>query len=170
MNNIKKIISVALVAFLCITSTITTFAKNDNSVKIETGIDEDIYEMIEAHENNTFVEKNESNKMQTRELFKTFGMEEQSEESVKYIYDNKRVDENTYQATRIAMYSLEQESQGSKNGVIIFCRIVYDEKDFGDPWSYVMLKKVKGGVVQNNGNYWCEFLQLKYHQIYLNSY
>lgn len=150
----------AMTIIFCFSYNMVVFAQESNNIEVEGKIDQDIYEMVEAYKNGLFSEKNENRKIQTRQLFSSLGMNE--EENVDYIYDNKQIDENTYEATQIAFYSLEQENQGSKDGVIIFCRIVYDTKNFGDPWDYVMLTKVKGGVVQNNGNYWCEFLKMRY--------
>ncbi len=57
---------------------------------------------------------------------------------------------------------MEQETQRASNGVVLFCRIVYDEKYFVGSQPCIRLTRVKGGVVRNGDTYWCEMLQLKY--------
>lgn len=116
----------------------------------------------------TFVEKNDSQTMKPEEIFLKSGMAKtQSNDDIKvdYIYDITRTDEDTYEATRIALYdvSLEQTSQGQKSGVVLFTTIVYKEQHFGKPWSFVMLTQIKGGVVKNDTNYWCENISFRYH-------
>lgn len=162
MKRVKRILCLAMAFLLCFLFNMSVFAQENNDIKIEGNIDQDIYEIVEAYKNGTFIEKNENARISTNQLFRSLGISEQNDEKVKYIYDNKKVDEDTYEATQIAFYSLEQENQETQDGVILFCRIVYDVKNFDNSNDYVMLTKVKGGVVQNNGNYWCEFLKMRY--------
>ena len=129
----------------------------------ENGIDADIYQLVSEYQNGTHVQDIESKEL-AEKAFNTFGLQEASNDNVNFIYDVNQVDSATYEATRIAFYTpLEQETQGEESNVIIFCRIVYEEKYFNDdPWPYIMLKKVKGGVVQNSDLHWCEHLYIRY--------
>lgn len=133
--------------------------------RIEGLIEPEIYQMVEDYKNGTFIQRNESAALEPEDIFSAFGVDKISKDDfdVDYIYDIKKIGDDSYAATRIAMVSLEKEDQGTSNGVVMFTRITYEEKYFnGNPWSYVKLTKVGGGVVQNNGNIWCEALYLKY--------
>lgn len=119
--------------------------------------------MVTDYENGVFIERNDSKKISPQTLFAQTPSFNNLNGTVNYLYDVRKVEENKYAATQVALYSsLRQETQGEKNGVIVFCRIVYDEKDFGKPWSFVKLQSVEGGVVRNNDLYWCEFLYMRY--------
>ena len=127
----------------------------------------DVYELIEEYKNGTYsVGTNDKNGI-AQALFEGTADEadyESKDADVKKLYNLKKVAENTFEATQVSLYSLENTTQGQMKGVIIYNRITYNTKSFnGDPWNYVMLTKVSGGVVQNNGNYWCEALYLRYH-------
>lgn len=160
-----------MVIALCLSFTINVSADNLNEIKVEGKIDDDIYEMVKAYKGGTFTPSNESSSIEPRQLFSAFEINEEDGGNINYIYDLKQLDEDTYEATQIVIYTvLEKEEQGSQNDVILFCRIVYDKKPFfGNPWSYVMLIKIEGGVVQNNNNYWCEFLKMRY-SVYGDAY
>lgn len=136
---------------------------NEQGPFISGTIDADIYNMVTNYENGTYQERNESNTVTPSKLFGSTRSTFDLNGTTEYLYDIKKIDNDTYAATQVALYtSLRQESQGTKNGVILFCRIVYDEKDFGQPYTFVKLQKVESGVVRNNNLYWCEFLRMRY--------
>lgn len=170
----KKALCFFFVMTLVFAASTSAFASNNtdaemnSNVKVEGPIDPEIYQMVENYQAGTFKERNESKTLKPEALFNSFGLgveqiKQGSDIFVEYIYDIKQMEPETYEATRVALVSLEQETQGSYRSVVIFCRIVYQEKSFsGNPWSYIMLTKVKGGVVQNNGDIWCETLRMRY--------
>lgn len=146
---------------LCIVSNASSLQENTD-IKVEGAIDKDIYDMISAFENNTYVERNEDSTLMASEAFSTFGVGEE-EDNTTYLYDTKQIGTNTFEATRVALYaaSLEQSNQNELYGVVLFVSIVYNREYFNGIPCY-MLTRVKGGVVQNGSNYWCEALAFRY--------
>lgn len=173
----RKLSCIVLVVGLCVTTHFgSVYAQttdfNDSQITEKTYIDPDIYQMINDYERGTFVERNEDEDINAKQILDSFGTtsETSTTADIKYLYDVKELDSNTYAATRIALYSsLRQENQDEKNGVIVFCRIVYEQKDFGKPWGFLKLTGVESGVVRNNDNYWCEFLKMRY-RVYGSAY
>lgn len=135
-------------------------SSNNKNLTIEDNIDQYIYDMVDAYDNGTFVEHNDSKTLKPSNLFSESSTMSKTNDKVDYIYDISKVDEDTYKATQVAF--LEDTRQGSNNGVAMFCTIVYDEKDFGRDWSYIMLTRVKAGVIRETGDYECKRLRIRY--------
>lgn len=72
-------------------------------------------------------------------------------------------------ASCISFYDLDKSNQNEQNGVTIYVAIEYAKKDFGEPWDYVMLNKIKGGVVRQTGNISCSSLSFRY-SVYGDAY
>lgn len=85
--------------------------------------------MVTDYENGVFIERNDSKKISPQTLFAQTPSFNNLNGTVNYLYDVRKIEENKYAATQVALYSsLRQETQGEKNGVIVFCRIVYKKK------------------------------------------
>lgn len=148
-----------------LTLSVQAVGNNGPTPQICGAIDQNVYDLVEEYKTGLY-EKRANDP--ARKLFLELGITEEvcsDEINVDYIYSSSQLDSNAYEATRIAVYSssLEQETQDELHAVIVFNRIVYQKKTFGDPWNYIMLDEVKGGVVENTSSlYWCEYLYLKY--------
>lgn len=119
-----------------------------------------IYELIDSYENGTFQERNDLPELDVRQLFASQPLN--AEKSSYDIYDNRQIGKDTYVASRISFYDLDKSDQNEQNGVTIYVAIEYSKKDFGDPWNYVMLNKIKGGVVRQTGNISCSSISFRY--------
>lgn len=167
---VSMLLSTCLLAISCLTTYASDLSASTkivgSNIVCEGKIDQDIYRMIDQYKQGTFVQRNESLYFSPKQVFMFAGMTEnhESRDDVDYIYDLKQVGENTYEATQIGLYalSLEQENQKVAYGVILFCRIVYEEKYCSGYDPCIKLTRVKGGVVQNASKYWCESLYMKY--------
>ena len=174
---------ISLCLAICLCFSMSVFAAATDSVKLEDDellpvtvegpIDPKIYEMLDSYNNGTFVERNADPDIDPVILFSANSTENQvvtasanEDQKVEYLYDIEHLDGLTYEATAVAVYELEQTSQDEADGVVLFCSIVYEKAPFtldeAAAYPLVMLKEVKGGVVQNNGNYWCEYLNMRY--------
>ncbi len=124
-----------------------------SEIQSTSSIDPYIYELIDSYENDEFQERNDLPELDVRKLFPSqqFNLEASSYD----IYDNRKVGKDTYVASRISFYDLDKSDQNEQNGVTIYVAIEYAKKDFGDLWDYVMLNKVKGGVVRQTGTVSC---------------
>lgn len=169
MNKHLKIITALSLAFTMLFG-ITAFANDLNSdteaesnIEIEE-VDPYIYEMIEAYENGTFIERNDSETFKPSEMFNEITPLSNSSEDIDYIYDLRKIDENIYEATQISLYASDNEdtSQRTKYGVKIFCTIVFEEKYFDEVWPYIMLNRVKGGVLEEAQDYEAIELRMGY--------
>ena len=129
-------------------------------IQSTSSIDPYIYELIDSYENGEFQERNDLPELDVRKLFPSqqFNLEASSYD----IYDNRKVGQDTYVASRISFYDLDKSDQNEQNGVTIYVAIEYAKKDFGDPWDYVMLNKVKGGVVRQTGTVSCSSISFRY--------
>lgn len=132
-----------------------------------TSTDSYIYELIDSYEKGTFEERNDLPELDVRQFFAS--PSPNSEASSYDIYDNRQIGKDTYVASRISFYDLEKSDQNEQNGVTIYVAIEYAKKDFGDPWDYVMLNKIKGGVVRQTGNVSCSSLSFRY-SVYGDAY
>lgn len=134
-------------------------------------IDDKVYSMVEGYRAGNFIERNDDPTMNPRQLFANMNnnlvsASENTNIKASCIYDIEQVDDTTFEATSVMLYSdLSQMTQDEADGVILFTTIVYEKASFdlkSGPSPVAMLKKIKGGVVQNNGKYWCEFLYMRY--------
>ena len=169
MKKYFKTITTLGLAFTMLFGT-TAFAKDlgleteaESNIEIEE-VDPYIYEMIDAYENGTFVERNDSKMFKPSEIFNEINPLSDSSEDVDFIYDLRKIDEGIYEATQISLYASDNEdtSQRTKYGVKIFCTIVFEEKYFDDPWPYIMLNRVKGGVLDESQDYEAVELRMGY--------
>lgn len=168
MKKYFKTVTTLGLAFTMLFGT-TAFAKDlgleteaESNIEIEE-VDPYIYEMIDAYENGTFVERNDSETFKPSEMFNEITPLSDVLEDIDYIYDLRKIDEETFEATQVALYSsLENELQDEKYGVKMFCSIVFKQQDFGDEWPYIMLTRVKGGVIEEADSYECIVLEMRY--------
>lgn len=135
-------------------------AEEQDDINEESKIDSYIYELVEDYENGTFEERNDLPDVDAHMLLKP---EEIENLQVEHIYDNRQIGENEFVASRISFYDLDKSDQNEQDGVVIYVAIQYDKKDFGDPWDYIMLNRVKGGVVRQEGNVSCSSISFRYY-------
>ncbi len=149
---------------MCSISISTALAEEVHSTS---AIDPYIYELIDSYEKGIFQERNDLPELDIEQLFASQSL---NAEGGSYdIYDNRQIGKDTYVASRISFYDLTKSDQNEQNGVTIYVAIEYAKKDFGDPWDYVMLNKVKGGVVRQTGNVSCSSLSFRY-SVYGDAY
>lgn len=128
--------------------TLVSFASNSN-IKSEQKIDTYIYEILSDYENGQFKERNDLININSHGFFPEIKNSPNSD--VINLYDNRQIGENEFAATRISIVNnLEQSNQDEKDGIVAFTTIVYNKLDMNDPYDYVMLKKVKGGIVRQD--------------------
>lgn len=132
-----------------------------------TSTDSYIYELVNSYEKGTFKERNDLPELDIKRFFATPLFD--SKDSSYDIYDNRKIGEDTYVASRISFYDLDKSDQNEQNGVTIYVAIEYAKKDFGNPWDYVKLNKVKGGVVRQTGNVSCSSVSFRY-SVYGDAY
>ncbi len=178
MKNIMRKKIIGLVCFITLSLTcVNANAANLNVVDVLTQnelinedgkIPDDIYELIEQYQNGSYCEDISDFNGQARMIFNNsnhvVASSPDEEMNTTYLYSTNQIGVDTFESTQIVVYaSLNNESQDELHGVVIYNRITYEKKNFsGSAYNYIMLTKVNGGVVQNNGNYWCEALYLRY--------
>ena len=160
----KKIIILVTTFIFTFLFSLTSFASNNEE---EGNIENYIYEIINDYENGVFTERNDLNDIDVHQLFSFIN--DENNRNVRHIYDNRQIGAESYVASRISFYDLDKSDQNEEDGVVIYVAIQYEKKDFGDPWDYVMLNRVKGGVVRQTGSISCKSLSFRY-KVYGDAY
>lgn len=140
--------------------TLVSFASNSN-IKSEQKIDPYIYEILSDYENGQFKERNDLININPHGFFPE--IENSPNSDVINLYDNRQIGENEFAATRVSIVNdLEQSNQDEKDGIVAFTTIVYNKLDMNDPYDYVMLTKVKGGIVRQDKAVSASSISLRY--------
>lgn len=167
MKKFRTITAIGL-ALTMLMGSVTAFAEENvgaadlpEGVTIEK-IDPYIYKMIDDYKNGTFIERDEDNCIDARDLFSENDVSLDDDSNVEYIYDLHKIDDNTYEATQVALYNSSKNDTDTVRDVTATFTIVYEKKDFGDYWDYIMLTRLKGGIVKE-GKFECTELMMKYN-------
>ena len=163
----KKFLLFCASFIIALSTFVSTALAADSEIQSDSNIDPYIYELIKSYEQGTFQERNDLPELDIHKLLPSQPLN--AEDSSYDIYDNRKIGENTYVASRISFYDLDKSDQNEKDGVTIYVAIEYAKKDFGDPWDYVMLNKVKGGVVKQDTSVSCSSISFRY-SVYGDAY
>lgn len=162
-RNITLIAAIICAFSLCANPSVFATYSENNTPQDAGRIDSDIYQMVADYYDGVFVERNDST-IDTSYFFTSdsniASALSNSGLEIHTLYDTKQLAPGLYAATRVI---LAQEMQDTTRGVILFNRIKYQEASYSTEANrYVMLVEINGGVVANNGDYWCEYLWLTY--------
>lgn len=137
-----------------------SYATN-NHIESEQRIESYIYKILNDYESGNFKERNDLNSVHLQELLPDH--RSISNNNIVNLYDNRKIGANQFEATRISIVKdLEQSNQTAKNEIVAFTTIVYNTLDMNDAFDYVMLTKIKGGIVRQDGNVSASSLSFKY--------
>lgn len=164
------VLTLAFCASLAFSTNAFAAGTNDTSeLHVKNSISSTIYEMVASYENGTF-DENKNDGTEARSVLSIAGMDadsnvSESDNEIKNLYAVEQLDETTYEAIQVTLYSaqLEQSMQGEKNGVVMFSSMVYEKETFGNRGSsYIKPIRIQGGVVRNASTYWCESMAIRY--------
>lgn len=134
-----------------------------SGISVADGIDEDIYALLESYKNETY-KQDVLSIVNSKRVFKNLLATEETDGTTN-LYEIKKVGDTekgqVYDATRLTIF-LEKEDQGQNQGVVVFCRIRYEEMVANDGETVDRLWYVKGGVVQSSTDYFCEGLRFRW--------